>query len=224
MAKTPTIAFASPIVLASASPRRAELLRGLGIDFVVEPSPFPEPNARPTHVAIREWAEAMAYFKARAVAERVNGRWVLGADTVVACAGRMLGKPRDLDDARRMLEMQAGVASDVVSGVALLRRGEVRRAENASVTSNDREPALDTFISSERTRVYMRDDKRLRDAYLASGDWRGKAGAYGIQDVGDALVERIEGGFDNVVGLPTSCVARMLRAATARDGERAGAG
>jgi septum formation protein len=165
--------------------------------FDVEPCPLPEPALKSRRVLPRQWAQALAYFKARAVADRFPGRWVLGADTIVACDGQVLGKPRDLADARRMLELQARVPSDVITGLALLCGGD----------SSRRLQRVDT------TRVWMRDDPTAREAYLASGDWAGKAGAYGIQNVGDQLVERYEGSFSNVVGLPLEVVAALLRAA-----------
>ncbi len=192
-------AAADVFILASASPRRADLLRGLVPRFEVHACPFAEPRDKPDAVGPRAWAEALAYFKARAVAERLPGRLVLGADTVVACAGTLLGKPRDLDDARRMLELQAGQPADVLTGVCLLRLAE--------------DPLRTRRIChTDTTRVWMRDDPVERERYLASGDWCGKAGAYGIQDIGDRLVERIAGSFSNVVGLPTELLDNLLKA------------
>jgi septum formation protein len=183
-----------PLILASSSPRRRELLAAAGVRFEVIPSPLEEPRHRPAVILPREWAESLAYFKARAVAELHPDRWVLAADTIVACDGELLGKPAEANDARRMLERQAGRASDVITGVCIARiAGDVHRILAAAVT-----------------RVWMRDDRREREAYLISGEWAGKAGAYGIQDVGDRLVERIEGDFDNVVGLPVELARRML--------------
>jgi septum formation protein len=184
------------LILASASPRRWELLATVYAGFDVQPCPFAEPELKPTRASPGQWAEALAYFKARAVAELQPGRWVLAADTLVVCDGHVLGKPRDLVDARAMLELQARQVSDVLTGVCLLRR-----------RGDDEE----RFSQVEQTRVWMRDDAAVREAYLASGDWQAKAGAYGIQNVGDRLVERIEGSFSNVVGLPLETVTRMLR-------------
>ncbi len=187
------------LILASSSPRRRELLAEMGLRFEVQPCTLPEPRSKPTALAPAAWAEALAHFKARAVAESFPGRCVLGADTIVACDRELLGKPDDLADARRMIELQAGRATDVITGVCVLRAGEHQRP----------------IISHEVTTVWMRDARREREAYLSSGDWRDKAGAYGIQTVGDRLVERIEGSFSNVVGLPRSLVERMLRQAGA---------
>jgi len=183
------------LILASASPRRRELLATIYPQFQVEPCPFQEPRRSSDKVAPAVWVQAVAYFKARAVAERHPDCWVLGADTVVVCAGHLLGQPRDLADARAMLELQAGTVSEVLTGVCLMRAGD--RALR--------------FSRTETTRVWMRDDPAEREAYLQSGQWRGKAGAYGIQEVGDRLVARLEGSFSNVVGLPLECVAEMLR-------------
>jgi septum formation protein len=182
------------IILASASARRNELLMRIYPAFDVQPCPFREPERRSRRVQPQQWASAVAYFKARSVAERQPGRWVLGADTLVACDGELLGKPRDRDDARRMLELQTRRVSDVITGVCLVRSGD----------SPERLGACDV------TRVWMRDDPAAREQYLRGSDWDGKAGAYGIQNVGDRLVARIEGSFSNVVGLPLPLVARML--------------
>ncbi len=183
------------MILASASPRRQELLQELVGALVICPSPLAEPRDRPEAVSARGWAEALAYFKARSVADSRPGEWVLGADTIVAVAERLLGKPADEAEAREMLVAQAGRPSDVITGVALVRAepGLVRRV-----------------IASDCTRVWMRDDADERERYLAGGDWQGKAGAYGIQDVGDVLVERFEGSFSNVVGLPVELVRFLL--------------
>jgi septum formation protein len=161
----------------------------------VRSSPLPEPAGAPPGVSPTAWAEALAYFKARSVADGAPGRRVLGADTLVTCDGRLLGKPRDAADARRMLRYQAGRAADVITGVALVRV----------------DPAMSNCrLGHAVTRVWMRDDPAFIEAYVRSGQWKGKAGAYGIQDTGDALIERIEGSFDNVVGLPIELVQRLL--------------
>ncbi len=179
--------MADRLILASASPRRSALLRQAGIAHEVDPCDLPEPADRPAGLSPAAWAMALAYYKARRVAERHPGRRVLGADTVVACGGEVLGKPRDVADARRMLELQAQMPADVWTGVALVCWSEALTQRR---------------LLAVRTRVWMRDDPQARETYLASGDWAGKAGAYGIQNVGDVLVERIEGSFSNVVGLP----------------------
>ena len=189
--------MSGPLILASASPRRTALLREAGIAHEIDPCDLPEPRQRPRDLPPPGWAMALAYFKARRVAGRHPRRTVLGADTIVVCAGRVLGKPADADEARAMLELQAREPADVWTGVALVRRS------GAVATRR---------LLAVRTRVWMRDDPAAREAYLASGDWAGKAGAYGIQNVGDVLVERIEGSFSNVVGLPLERLRELLTA------------
>ncbi len=158
------------------------------------PCRLAEPQAPPAASAAVAWAESLAYFKAASVAQAHRDCWVLGADTIVVCRGSVLGKPADMDDARRMLTLQAGRPAEVVTGIALvLLAGEPIR-----------------IIQHERTRVWMRNDPAVIESYLQSRRWRGKAGAYGIQDTDDALIERIEGSFDNVVGLPTDRVRRIF--------------
>lgn len=162
--------------------------------FDTVPCTRAEPQDPPAGVSPQQWAAALAYFKARAVADTHADRWVLGADTVVACEGRLLGKPVDADEAAEMLRWQAGRASDVITGVSLVHLAGGQR-----------------IISGDVTRVWMRDDPGALAAYVAGGEWAGKAGAYGIQDVGDSLIARIEGSFSNVVGLPMERLTRLLR-------------
>ncbi|MBK9118349.1 MAG: septum formation protein Maf [Phycisphaerales bacterium] len=185
------------LILASASPRRRELLAQLVTEFDVAPCTLPEPTRRPARSTPRTWAQALAYFKARRVAERYPDQWVLGADTLVVCGDELFGKPADEAEARRMLIRQAHEPSDVITGVSLVRL----------------EPTSERLLEADQTRVWMRDDEVLRESYLRGGDWAGKAGAYGIQDIGDRLVCRYEGSFSNVVGLPLERLARLLTVA-----------
>lgn len=180
-------------ILASASPQRSALLTEMGVAFTVEPSPLREPGPPPA-AHPRAWGEAMAYFKARSVAERHPGAWVLGADTVVWCDGHHLGKALDVDDARRMLVLQGRSPADVTTGVCLVRAGET----------------CERLLRTALTRVALRDDAAERERYLATGDWANKAGAYGIQHLDDRLVEKIDGSLTNVIGLPTELLAAML--------------
>lgn len=196
------------IILASASPRRRELLRGLVDPLEVVAPALSEPRHRPARVSAAAWAEALAYFKARTIADTHPGAWVIGADTVVWCAGELLGKPRDADHARRMLELQSGGEAEVITGVALLRVGP---DDSGPVTGTGAASGVRRFFGHAVSRVWMRDSPAFVESYLASGDWRGKAGAYGIQDTADKWIARIEGSFSNVVGLPVELVSRMLR-------------
>lgn len=191
------IELQEPLILASASPRRTALLGALGVPHEVMPSAYAEPPEADRRCCPAAWAMALAYFKARAISDAFPGRWTLGADTIVVCEEQVLGKPRDLADARRMLELQAARPAIVVTGVALVRQ-------------QPHDGRRDRALWCESTIVRMADLAGVREAYLASGLWRGKAGAYGIQDLDDELVHSIEGSFNNVVGLPTESLCRVL--------------
>ncbi len=184
----------TPFILASQSPRRQQLLREAGYSFEVVPPPVPEPPTPEQHLSPAQQAEALAYFKARSVADATGWRKpVLGADTVVALGERIFGKPADAADARRVLQALAGTDQAVITGVALLGPGGCR------------------WIGSQATLVRMRAMSEAEmDAYIASGAWEGKAGAYGIQDAGDAFVTAVEGSFSNVVGLPLELVDELF--------------
>lgn len=183
------------LILASASPRRAQLLRENGYSFEVIEPPLEEPARLSEGLGPIELAEALSFFKAKSVAERLRDGLVLGADTIATLDGEIFGKPRDREDARRILRTICGTRHDVITGVALIDAATKRRSMRHDVTA-----------------VFMRylSEGELTD-YLDSNEWQGKAGAYGIQDHGDAFVERIEGSFTNVVGLPMELLARMLR-------------
>lgn len=174
------------LVLASASPRRREILTQLGVGFSLEPSEVDEPPYEGGDPAC--YAGRLAAMKAGHVAARHggSGRVVLGADTIVVKDGVVLGKPADDTSAMGMLTMLAGTVHDVFTAVSL--RGE--HVEHDFV---------------ERTRVWFRPLARESlERYVASGEGRDKAGSYGIQELGAGLVERIEGSYSNVVGLPAA--------------------
>lgn len=181
------------LVLASASPRREALLRQLGVPFEVVPSDLPEvwpPGPAPAAVT------ALALAKARAVASRLAGAIVLGADTAVVLGGKVFGKPESPEDARRMLRALRGREHEVITGVALVEVPSGRE-ETAAVVSQ----------------VLMREYSEAEiDAYIASGEPLDKAGAYAIQAAGHGLVDRVEGCYTNVVGLPLTTTRRLLEA------------
>jgi septum formation protein len=199
------------LVLASASPRRQELLRSAGISFVLQPADVDEtPLAKES---ARDCAERLARRKALAVWQKRPHDMVLGADTIVVVDGAILGKPTDADDAARMLRMLSGKQHQVITGVA------VASAQYAVPSRNEPSPAQSLFgenyalkTSSETTLVTMSaiSEAEIRD-YVATGEPMDKAGAYAIQGIASRWIPRIEGDYSNVVGLPVALVYRMLR-------------
>lgn len=188
------------IVLASQSPRRSELLKQLGLDFIVKTSDIDESNSMGLEAA--ELVLYLASEKARIVAAQIAGdsRFgekfiVIGADTVVVREGVILGKPKDWNDAFYMLKSLQGSWHDVMTGIAVID------VQNSKYTK-----------SVEVTHVKMKelDDQTIR-AYIDTGESLDKAGAYGIQGLGAVLVERIDGCYFNVVGLPISKLSDILK-------------
>jgi len=185
------------LILASASPRRQELLRNAGVEFRVQPSDIPEvplPGETP-----QVFAERVAREKARTVYQRNPGEYVLAADTVVIVDDQILNKPEDAQDAARMLRLLSGRSHLVTTAVCLIGP---KAAANG--------PFED--VRCETTRVTF---NRLSDAdvqsYIASGEPMDKAGAYGIQGLASRWIPRVEGCYFNVVGLPVALVYGMLR-------------
>jgi septum formation protein len=174
---------APPLILASRSPQRHAILEQLRIPHEIVVPSYEEHGEDPVEHAAG---------KARSVAGIAEERPVLGVDTVVVCDGRVLGKPTDAADAERMLETLSGKTHEVVSGLCLLT------------------PAWEE-LHEERTRVTFRP-LTARDIawYLLADEWRERAGAYAIQGLGASLVERIEGEYLNVVGLPAALLVRLL--------------
>lgn len=184
------------IILASTSPRRRQLLETAGIEFALAASGLDE--VRMAGEGAAQFALRMAKDKALAVSRGADaGALVLAADTVVECAGEILEKPRDADDARRMLRALSGRLHTVVTAFALARGSAV--VESGAV------------LSRVRFRALVDDEI---DAYVRSGEPMDKAGAYGIQGAGGGFIVEVEGSRDNVMGLP---VAEVL-AALARHG------
>jgi septum formation protein len=182
-----------PLILASASPRRSELLSRLPFRFTVVPSDAPEVHNE--QLTVRETCMVNAYRKARAIAKRYPDHLVLGADTLVSMGTRLYGKPSSLKEAQRMLRELQGHTHEVVTGVCLmhLRSHHVKTyAETTWVTFKD--------LNAEAIREYL--------ARVPTLD---KAGAYAIQEFGEMLVAGVDGSYDNVVGLPTESLQEELR-------------
>jgi len=182
------------LVLASTSPRRAELMREAGYQFRVVAPPFAEPEEKHPHVDPANYAESLAYFKARSIADTNPADTILAADTIAVMDDEIFGKPEDRGDARRILSRLSGSSHRVITGVVLMHPETDARQMGHS-------------ISVIHMRKLSKDDI---ESYLDTAGWEGKAGAYGIQDHGDAFVERYEGSFSNIVGLPMELVKDMF--------------
>ncbi|WP_018131531.1 Maf family protein [Effusibacillus pohliae] len=180
------------IVLASGSPRRRELLSGLGLSFEVRVPDVDESIAGQMTPA--EMVRTLAYRKASAVANDVRDGIVIGADTIVVLDGQVLGKPADKQDARRMLGKLQGRGHTVYSGVAVIDAATGKH-----------------LVDHRSTLVHMRclTDAEIA-AYVRTGEPMDKAGSYAIQGIGSTLVNRIEGDYFTVVGLPMELLASML--------------
>lgn len=182
------------LVLASASARRAQLLRDAGYCFRVLKSHLPEPSRRPASVPIRAWPVCLALHKAQSAAARIKSRAiVIGADTIVVHDGRIINKAANRRHAREILESLSGSTHEVITGLVLLYDHECRMESVVSVC-----------------RMKQLTERRLI-AYLDSNLWRGKAGAYGIQDSpDDPFVQLISGERTNVMGLPMDTLQKAL--------------
>ena len=181
---------APPLLLASTSPQRRAILEQLGIPFDVAAPDYEEHD--PLEADAERLVRDHALGKARSVAAHAGDRPVLGVDTTVVLGGRIYAKPADIGDAERMLEELSGKTHAVVSGLALVTRGW-------------------EIVDAEHTRVTFRAlTPRDLASYVATREWEGRAGGYAIQGRGGALVERVEGDYLNVVGLPASLLVRLL--------------
>ncbi len=181
------------IILASKSPRRSELLKQIGLNFQIlslEVDESPLPGLSPS-----ELVERLALSKASAVAAIVDDGIVIGADTVVVCGQRVLGKPLDEDDAVNMLKLLQGTDHEVCTGIALVDAGSGA-----------------CLVGHEKTRVFFRtaDEEEIR-RYVATGEPDDKAGAYAVQGLAAVFISRLEGCYTNVVGLPVARLTEMLK-------------
>jgi septum formation protein len=181
------------IILASASPRRKELLEKIGLKFEVEPSDYPEDMR--SGLSPDELARAISLEKARVVASRHRNAIVIAADTFIVFRGKIMGKPGTEAEARKMLMRLRGKPHSVITGFTILDTDENR-----------------VFTKSVETVVYIKNlTSEEVDAYVKSGEPLDKAGAYAIQGLGSIIVERIEGDYFNVIGLPLSALAEGLK-------------
>lgn len=180
----------TPLLLASTSPQRRAILRQLEIPFEVAAPRYEEKDAAGTDPI--ELVRAHALGKARSLTGEAAGRPVLGVDTAVLLDGRVFGKPTDESEARAMLARLSGRTHEVISGLCLIGSGWEELGD---------EVARVTFRALGADEI---------DAYLATGEWRGRAGAYAIQGIGARLVEKIEGDYLNVVGLPAALLMSTL--------------
>ena len=179
------------IVLASASPRRAELLRAAGIDFEVQPPDVDEAIA--TGESPNEYVSRLAEAKARLVYERDVRRIVLAADTAVVVDADVLGKPLDENDASRMLRRLSGRTHEVLTAISVFHPGQI----------------VDTRVDTTTVELAPLSGTDI-NWYVSSGEPMDKAGAYAVQGLASRFVTRIEGSYSNVVGLPVALVYQML--------------
>jgi septum formation protein len=195
-------------VLASASPRRQDLLRNAGIAFTVQPADIDETPLRGE--SPRDCAQRLAREKAFAVFQDRPQDCVLGADTIVVVDNLILGKPRDADDAARILRLLSGRTHAVITGVSLV--GPATSQSELPATGSRQLAAAFERTTSETTFVTMCElsDKEIRE-YIATGEPMDKAGAYAIQGRAARWISRIEGDYSNVVGLPVAWVYGELK-------------
>ena len=184
------------IILASGSPRRRELLEQIHIPFEVHVSEAEE-TVTQTHPG--KIVEELSLKKAGAVAEEIKQGIILGADTIVWQDGEVLGKPKDREDARRMIRELQGRSHSVFTGVTIIRKG-VPGKEDRTLSFH-----RETVVS-----VHAMEEDEIED-YLETGEAFDKAGAYGIQGAFAAYVDKVEGDYHTVVGLPVSAVSQALR-------------
>jgi septum formation protein len=184
---------AQPIILASSSPRRKELLTGLGLEFSVIPSDVSEEMEKSS--SPEEMVKELAYRKAEAVARQVDQGLIIGSDTIVVLDGEVLGKPRDKTEAFSMLTRLQGREHEVFSGLSIV---DAKTHE------------CETGFQSTKVQMRSLSDREIR-LYIATNEPMDKAGSYAIQGIGATLVERINGDYFTVVGLPLALTAKYLR-------------
>jgi septum formation protein len=188
-----------PLILASESPRRKRLLEQVGIPFRSLPSNIDETPINGSPPAV---AKILAERKAMAALEKLQGHWILGADTIVVSGEDVLGKPFNADEARSMLRILSGKEHEVITGYSILN-------PSGEIACTDHESTTVTIKSLSAKEI---------DTYISSGEPFGKAGSYAIQGIGSFMVEAIKGSYSNVVGLPLcSLIKRLLDLSALRE-------
>jgi septum formation protein len=183
-----------PFILASASPRRRELLAKAGYEFEVVVAEVDESSFSKEGLAAEEYAEQLALAKAKCVAERYGDSLVLGADTVADFGGEIIGKPADAKEAEEITRKLFSEPHRVVTGVAIVRLSDGFELVRSDSTTIYPKPLMPEQIAE----------------HIENGSWRDKAGAYAIKEDGDEFVERIEGSLTNVMGLPMELLEKMF--------------
>jgi len=182
------------MVLASASPRRRQLLKQAGYQFTVFPAKINEADFACDRISPAEYAKRLALAKARQVAEKFPESLVIGTDTVVDSQGRIIGKPADEKQAERITRKLFSAPHKVITAVALVRLSE----------------GLE-LVESDTTIVYPKKmSERQIAEHIKSGSWRDKAGAYAIKEDADPFIEKLQGSLTNVMGLPMELLNRLL--------------
>ncbi|MBN2590159.1 MAG: septum formation protein Maf [Sedimentisphaerales bacterium] len=182
------------IVLASASPRRKEILTKAGYNLIIEKSDIDESKFPTNNVEPCKYAEQLALAKAKDVAPNYPDQIVLGADTIVDYDGTIIGKPEDEKEAQEIVSKLFSKPHKVITGIALIRIND-----NTEIVTNDVTIVYPKKMSLEQI-----------EEHLISGTWKDKAGAYAIQETGDEFVEKLEGSMTNVMGLPLELVKSLL--------------
>jgi septum formation protein len=184
----------SPFILASASPRRRQLLAEAGYKFTVIRPDIDESSFPIDQIAPCKYAEQLALAKAKSVAQRYPDSAVIGADTIVDSRGEIIGKPADAKDARRIIRRLFSESHKVITGLAIYRfRDDIEIVACASTTVYPKRLSRDQI-----------------DEHIRSGRWKDKSGAYAIKENGDEFIERIEGSLTNVMGLPMELLEQLL--------------
>jgi septum formation protein len=194
------------LILASGSPRRAEILTSVGWDFTKHVADIDETEFEGENPA--DYVQRLAKEKAEKVAESYENALILGADTTVVIDNQIIGKPIDLDDARRMLKMLSGRSHEVLTGVALVKKVQSQESENLKSDIQN----LTSVIGLQKTTVKFAEMSEAEIDFLAeNGEPLDKAGAYAVQAQAALFIEEIEGDYWNVVGLPINLVYGLMR-------------